>query len=173
MSSTTTYTTSESFTLTNAKHLCSKVTADMLRCLQIYGRPSGDHINVYGTELAQLLCDGYVEEYEFGFKRDEQRLVSWRYKVVNGSLQSADDRPGKILTGIDVSAAQFFNYLTKSAAWGRLSQEEKDRIEASLPVKRTFCDPPKDALGYWVEDRCYASGGVSLGRRTFHLHNNV
>jgi hypothetical protein len=171
MTSTTTYTASETFTLTNAKYLCSKVTADMLRCLQVYGRPSEQDINNYGTELAYLLRDGYVEEYEFGFNRDDQRLISWRYRVVNGSLSSADDRPGKILTGADVATAPFFNYLTRSSAWGRLSQEERDRIAASLPVKRISGDPPKDNLGYWVDDRSYASGGVALGRRTFHLYN--
>ena len=173
MTSTSTYTASETFTLTNAKYLCSKVTADMLRCFQVYGRPSQQDINNYGTELAYLLRDGYVEEYEFGFKRDEKRLVSWHYKVVNGSLSSADDRPGKLLTGVDVATAPFFNYLTTSSAWGRLSQEERDRIAAGLPVKRTIGNPPKDGLGYWVDDRSYASGGVILGRRTFHLYNTV
>ncbi|MGI8958356.1 MAG: hypothetical protein ACR2IV_01065, partial [Bryobacteraceae bacterium] len=35
-----TRTASESFTLTHAKYLASKVTADMVRCQQNYGRPS-------------------------------------------------------------------------------------------------------------------------------------
>jgi hypothetical protein len=173
MTGTTTYTTSESFTLTNAKYLCSKVTADMLRCLQAYGRPSEQNINDYGTELAYLLRDGYVEEYEFGFRRDDERLVSWRYKVVHGSLNSTDDRPGKLLTGVDVATASHFNFLTYSSAWARLSQQDRERIEGSLPIKRTTGQPPKDGLGYWVEDRSYASAGVSMSRRTFHLYSTV
>jgi hypothetical protein len=171
MTTTTTFTTTESFTLTHAKYLCSKVMADMLRCSQVYGHPAQERIDDYGTELAYLLRDGYVEEYEFGFKRDEQRLVSWRYRVVNGSLNNADDRPGKLLVGVDVAPAAFFNFLTYSSSWGALGQEAKDRMKESLPVKRVSGNPPKDGLGYWVEDRSYTSSGVSMGRRTFHPQN--
>ena len=34
-----TYTTTESFTLTNAKKLAAKVTADMHQCRRLYGDP--------------------------------------------------------------------------------------------------------------------------------------
>ncbi len=173
MSYTTTLTATESFTLTHAKYLCSKVTADMLRCLQLYGRPSEQQINDYGTELAHMLRDGYVEEYEFGFQRESKRLVSWHYRVINGALSNTDDRPGKILSGVDVSSAGLFNFMTFSSAWGKLSSDERARIVSSLPIKRIDGQPPSDGLGYWVDDRSYSSGGVSLGRKTFHLLSQV
>lgn len=68
MSFTMTRSATDSWTLTNAKYLASKVTADMIRCQQSYGEPSNDRINNYGTELALLLRDNYVESYEFGYK---------------------------------------------------------------------------------------------------------
>jgi hypothetical protein len=37
-----TYTTSTTFTITNARYLSSKVAADMHLCAQYYGRPSGN-----------------------------------------------------------------------------------------------------------------------------------
>lgn len=114
--------------------------------------------------MAYLLRDGYVEEYEFGFRRDDERLVSWRYKVVNGSLNSTDDRPGKLLTGVDVATASHFNFLRYSSAWARLSQQDRERIEGSLPIKRTTGQPPKDGLGYWVEDRCPGRSRHGNGR---------
>jgi len=157
----------DTWTLTNAKYLASKVTTDMLRCQQNYREPDNDAINSYGTELALLLRDGYVATYEFGFKRNEQRLVSWSYTVdATGSI-SADDRPGRVVSGVDISNAVFFNYLTYSPAWGRLAQAERDSIKAGLPIQRVSGEPPADGQGYWERDLSYTSSGVALGRKTF------
>ena len=141
-----TRTVSESFTLTHAKHLASKVTSDMWRCRQLYGRPSESDINNYGTELALLLRDGYVSAYEFGFDIDNKRVLSWRYTVENGDLSAADERPGAIVSGVDVSAASIFNQLTRSTAWSKLLQADREKIEADLPIKRVTKDGPQDGL---------------------------
>jgi hypothetical protein len=167
MSFTMTRTVSESWSLTYAKYLASKVTSDMWRCQQLYGVPSREDINNYGTELALLLRDGYVETYEFGFLVDSQRLISWRYAVDTSGNIDADDRPGKIFSGVDVSNASFFNRLCYSNAWYNLSQEERDRIKASLPIQRVAKDGPKDGNGYWQQDRMYSSNGVAMPRSTF------
>lgn len=162
-----TRTTSESFTLTHAKYLASKVTTDMLRCQQLYGLPSNTQINNYGTELALLLRGGYVEVYEFGFQCNNQRLISWRYAVDSSGLGSTDDRPGGIVSGVDVASAAFFNQLSYSSAWFSLEQGERERIKAGLPIQRVTKDGPKDGLGYWEQDRRYTTNGVSLPRSTF------
>lgn len=168
-----TRTTSESFTLTHAKYLASKVTTDMLRCQQLYGSPSNTQINNYGTELALLLCGGYVAAYEFGFQLNDRRLVSWRYTADDSGLSSADDRPGRIVSGVDVAEASFFNQLTHSSAWVFLEERERERIEARLPIQRVTKDGPKDGLGYWENDRCYTANGVSLPRSTFRPYSST
>lgn len=163
-----TRTATESFTLTYAKYLASKVTSDMWRCKQLYQRPTEDEINDYGTELALLLRDGYVFAYEFGFQKDDQRIVSWRYTVdSSGNLAAADDRPGGVVSGVNVTDASFFNQMTRSSSWFRLSQDERDGIDKTMPFKRVTKDGPKDGRGYWQEDRSYSSNGVSLSRKTF------
>jgi hypothetical protein len=167
MSFTMTRTASESFTLTHAKYLASKVTADMVRCQQNYGRPSQSDINDYGTELALMLRDGYVSAYEFGFAQDDQRIVSWRYVVDSSGLSSADDRPGRIISGVAVASASWFNQLTYASTWTALPQGERDRVRAGLPFQRVTKDGPKDGRGYWASDLNYSASGVSLGRRTF------
>lgn len=167
MSFTMTRTVSESFTLTHAKHLASKVTTDMWRCRQYYGHPSESQINNYGTELALLLRDGYVSSYEFGFQTENQRIISWRYIAQDSELSAADDRPGGIVSGVDVSKASFFNQMSYSLKWFILGEEEKKKIQETLPVQRVTKDGPKDGLGYWQNDRQYSSNGVSLPRSTF------
>ena len=167
MSFTMTRTISESFTLTHAKYLASKVTTDLWRCRQIYGTPSESDINDYGTELAILLRDGYVSTYEFGFQSDNQRILTWRYIIQDSDLSASDDRPGGIVSGVDISKANFFNRLCYSSKWFNLSDEERKTIRETLPVQRVTKDGPKDGLGYWHQDRQYSSNGVSLPRSTF------
>ena len=162
-----TRTVSDSFTLTNSKHLASKVTTDMWRCQQLYGRPSAAAINDYGTELALRLRDGFVSIYEFGFQVNEERLLSWRYTVVNGDLTATDDRPGRIVSGVDTANAQFFNQLTYSSKWSNLSEKEREEWEAFYPIKRVTKDGPIDGNGYWQNDLQYSSNGVLLPRQTF------
>lgn len=162
-----TRTVSESWTLTNAKYLASKVTTDMWRCRQNYGRPSESAINDYGTELALRLRDGFVSKYEFGFEIDYERLLSWRYSVVNGDLTATDDRPGKIPSGVDISNAKLFNQLTTSMKWDSLTADEKEKWEAFYPFRRQKQSGPKDGPGYWQRDLQYSSSGVLLSRETF------
>jgi hypothetical protein len=167
---TTTNTATESFTLTHAKYLASKVTADMVRCQQNYGVPSDAQINSYGTELALMLRGSYVAVYEFGFQRDGQRLVSWHYVVTGGAINATDDRPGRIISGVNISDAQFFNFMTYSASWSKLTQAEREEIRKESPVLRPDGVPPRDGLGYWANDLAYSSTGVILNRRTFRPH---
>jgi hypothetical protein len=167
MSFTMTRTATESFTLTHAKILASKVTADMRRCQQNYSRPSDSDINDYGTELALLLRDGYVQAYEFGFSRDDARILSWSYTVDSSGQVTSNDRPGRIIAGVDISGASFFNQLTRSSAWGKLGVSAQEAITAGLPIQRVTKDGPRDGAGKWVYDLNYSSGGVTLGRKSF------
>jgi hypothetical protein len=167
MSFTMTRTASESFTLTNSKVLASKVTTDMRRCQQNYGRPTDSEINNYGTELALMLRDAYVAEYEFGYKRDGNRVVSWHYTVIDGNLTASDDRPGKIVSGVDISGATFFNFMTYSVDWSLLTPGQRETYRNQLPINRPEGVPPSNGSGYWSTDLSYSSGGVSLNRRTF------
>jgi hypothetical protein len=167
MSFTMTRTATESFTLTWAKYLASKVTADMKRCQQLYGLPTDDQINNYGTELALLLRDGYVSEYEFGYTRDNKRVLTWRYTVDTSGSITTDDRPGRILSGVELLGADFFNYLWHSGAWQKLTPSERERIENYLPIKRVGRDAPGDGTGYWQADLAYSATGVALSRRSF------
>jgi len=164
-----TRTVAESFTLTHAKYLVSKVAADMRLCQLYYGEPSDTQINNYGTELAILLKDGYVSSYEFGYvrKTDKERILTWRYSVDNSGNLTSNDRPGRITSGVDITGASMHNRLCHSAAWFKLSENERDAIEEGLPIHRTPASDYGSSLGYWVNDLTYSSGGVATVRQTF------
>jgi hypothetical protein len=161
----TTYTTT--FTLTHAKHLASKVAADLYLCSRQYGRPSAGSVQAYQEELTALLAGRFVEAYEFGFKRNEKRMLSWHYTVGPvGDLQG-DSRSGGLVRGINVADASYFNFLTHNDRWVALTATEQKAIEDTLPIKRTSGFAPGDGNGYWATERSYTAGGVLMERRVF------
>jgi Bacterial HORMA domain family 1 len=164
-------TVSESWTLTNAKYLASKVTADMRRCQQLYGEPGDASINDYGTELALKLRDGYVATYEFGYVRasDDERILTWRYSIDSAGNLTSDDRPGRILSGVNISGATMRNRLCHSAAWFNLTAEQRSAYEKSMPFQRTARSDYGSSLGNWHSDLYYASSGTVMSRQTFKL----
>lgn len=161
---------SQSFTRTHAKYLASKVVADLYQCARLYGRPSTDSIPDYEAELVELLVGGYVDEYEFGFKRDDKRVVSWQYAVTAGGDVvggGTDDSAGGVYARAKVAGADYFNFVSYSQKWFDLASSDRDRIKKSLPVTRTTGTLPADGNGYWVQDKTYSSSGTSVARKTF------
>jgi len=162
-----TFTRSSSFTITHARYLASKIAADMHLCAAYYGLPSETSIRNYAEELAQYLNEGYLESYEFGYKKNGIRVVSWRYTVDAYGNITTDDRPGKIPPYVDISGATFFNFLSQNSTFFSLSSYQQSSFKAGLPVQRTDGYPPTDGAGYWTSDRNYYSGGCGIGRMTF------
>jgi len=172
MSFSMTRTVAESFTLTNAKYLASKVTTAMRRCQQLYGSPSDPNINDYGTEIAIYLRDGYIKSYEFGFVRvaDDERILTWKYSVDSSGNLASNDRPGRILAGANIGAASFRTYLKYTDKYTNLASDAKAAAKASVPIQRTEAEEYGSSLGTWQYDLCYSSSGVAMSRQTFKLY---
>lgn len=161
---------SQSFTRTHAKYLASKVVADLYQCGRLYGRPSIDGIPDYEAELVEMLVGGYVRAYEFGFKQDGKRVVSWQYSVTAGGDLiggGTDDSAGGVYARAKVAEAAYFNFLSYSQKWFDLGLSDRARIEGTLPFVRSSGALPADGNGYWVQDKTYSSTGTSVARRTF------
>jgi hypothetical protein len=165
----TTYSQAQTFTRTEARYLASKVVADLHQCARIYRYPSISGIADYESELVEWLVKGYVDKYEFGFKKGDERVVSWRYQIKNGDLVggSADDRPGGVYARADVSSTDYYNILTPSWKWESLPDSEKTLFEETLPFQRGTGSLPRDGIGYWSADKTYTKGGVEVKRETF------
>ena len=170
MSYTTTRTAT--FTITHARHLASKVAADMHVSARYYGQPSDSQIDNYAKEFAQQLRYGYVSKYEFGFKKNGKGMLIWSDMVDETGTISADDRAGKFYSSADICGATFYNYLWNSQKWHSLSTDEKEEFEKGLPIQRTAGDPPSDGDGYWTaSEKSYSSGGVGLKRSSFRPYS--
>lgn len=163
----TTFTTSSTYTRTDARYITSKVAADLRRFQLFYGHPTDAEINDYIVELSELLAGKYLDYIEYGFRQNNVWMLSARYTARwDGSLDS-DDRPGRIPVGANIGAAKWGSYLVKNSNWDVLSPATKRRIEDSIPVKRSGSPVPGYAAGGWVEDRTYGRNGVSVSRKVF------
>lgn len=161
-----TYTTSESFTLTNAKKLAAKVTADMHQCRRLYGDPTEADVDAYNGELVGMLTGHHVSSYEFGYQKGDKRIVSWFYTVTAaGDLEGG--RSGGLYAKADITGALWFNFMTTNFSWSALSEVERDKVRAQHSIRRVIGDPPADGSGRWVSDRTYVSGGVAVQRQEF------
>ncbi|PPU07888.1 hypothetical protein [Xanthomonas arboricola] len=161
------YTVSETktFTITHARHMAAKVATDLKRMQRLYGSPSDSSIADYETEIIELLKAGYLGTVTYGFKRDDNWIVpTLRYTAKELAGTSAnDDDPGKVPPGANVDGASFYNYLTYSSTWDKLTSAESEAFKKTLPFQRVGAPEP-GINGYLVDDRTYSAGGRAMNR---------
>lgn len=165
MSYSITNSASETFTATHAKHLASKVAADLKRMQRFYGYPSDSSISSYEAELIEFLKNGYLGTVTYGFKKNGawiEPTLRYTAKDLAGNT-SNDDDPGRILPNADITGADFSSYLIYNEFWYSRSQNEKDEFTRNLPFQRGGAAEPR-INGYLSSDKTYSSGGRVLDR---------
>lgn len=165
-----TITSTESFTVTHARRIASKVATDLKRFQRFYGSPDDVWIGDYEAELVGLLQHEAVDTVVYGFKRNGfWTPASVKYRALPGGALAADDDPGKIRPGVDVAGSTFTSFLSYSLAWFALTAGERDRIEQGLPFLRSTGTAPGLETGAWADDLNYVAGGRGLGRSTVRV----
>lgn len=155
----------QTFTLTHAKELASKVATDLKRIQRFYGSPSDLVISVYEQELIEYLKAGLLDEVTYGFKKDGNWIeptINYKAKDLAG-LASANDDPGRIRPGANISGASFGSYLIENAKYYNLSQAERESFARTLPLQR-IGGPTPGINGYMTCDKSYTAGGITLDR---------
>jgi len=159
------------FTATSARHLTSKIAADLRTMNRYYDLPSLTEIDAYAQEAARLLLDGYLAWVDYGLRRltasgGMEWVLQLRY-TVNSSGVLTDDHPGGVPAHAPTDGASFYSYLSYSAAFDALPAWQKDAVKAALPVTRTGASESPRAGGTVNGQRSYSRDGVSLSRDTF------
>ena len=157
-------TESESFTITHARQIASRVATDLLRFQNFYGKPSSTTIDDYEEELASLLKASYLATVTYGFKHNEKWIEAVKYRALPDGSLVADEDPGKLRPKTGIVGLPFTSYLTYSNKWWGLSPEQRRKFKEALPFRRTNGDEPEIENGYWVEDRTYGAGGRGVTR---------
>lgn len=155
----------QTFTLTHAKELASKVSTDLKRIQRFYGSPTDAEITAYEQELIAYLKAGLLDQVTYGFRKNGDFIeptLNYKAKDLAG-MYSADDDPGKIRPGADISGAIFGSFLEQNGKYSDMSSTERSNFNATLPIQRGESANP-GINGYMSSDKSYAAGGMALNR---------
>ena len=159
-----------SFTITDARHVASKIGADLRNLNAVYGKPSLTSIDDYVEEVALVLRDGYLKTVDFGFKSGDVWKLRLRYTAtIGGSLR--DDNPGRLPYDAPVAGVPFYSYLTYSSAFNALTYDKQTAYKATLPVQRTGANEPSLGGGTYGTAASYARNGHGVGRDVYTAIN--
>lgn len=167
MSYSITYTDTETFTRTHARHMAAKVATDLKRLQRFYGHPSDGRIADFEAEVIEFLKEGYLGTVRYGFRRNGNWIeptLSYSARDLEGASANDDD-PGRVLPGADTRGASFYSYLTYSLWWEVQNAAEQARFLSRLPFQRGGAPEP-GIDGYLSADRVYSAGGRALERAT-------
>lgn len=159
-----TYTTTETWSRTHARYIAGKVGADLRQMQQAYGQPTDEHLNDLVAELTAYLADDYLDYVEYGFRRGGSWVVAHKYTAGQIGAMANDDRSGRVRRGADTTGTYWSSYLVRNWRWRSLTQDERDRYEAGIAIKRTPGSAATPASGGWAIERSYAAGGGSVSR---------
>jgi len=165
---TATGTRTATFTITDARYVGAKISADLRLLNNLYGRPSLTGIDNYAEEAALLLRDGYLRTVDYGFR--DTTANSWklrlRYTATTGG-HLLDDRPGKLPTEAAVTGYPFYSYLTCTATYDALTLAQQAAVRAALPVQRVTGSEPATGLGTTQSGHGYGRNGAGVTRDVF------
>lgn len=169
MGLTRTLTASESntFIITHARYVTSKIAADLQQVRLYYNFPSEKDITDYAEEAAQLLAKRCLETVEYGFRKDGLTLFALKYIARSDGTLTSDDRPGRIPPGLNLVGASWYSFLWHSPAYSQLSTSDKAALVEKLPVNRGNGNAPVAGSGYWEENRTYSANGTGVVRHVF------
>jgi hypothetical protein len=158
-----TTTINTTFTKTHAEHIASKIAADLYQLQRLYGSPSEKQISDYVIELINFLADGYLESVDYGFKKNGEWILAVSYKICETTGNLRDDNSGRIPVGKDITGCAWGSYLRNNRKYYDLPGAQKDKILATIPIKRDHApDPLSGSSGN--HDKTYAAGGVEANR---------
>lgn len=165
---TQTFSNTQTFTITNAKYIASKVAADLKRIQRFYNVPNDDRIQSFEEELAHFLKHGFLDSVTYGFQKNGQWIEpTLKYKAQDlYGMASKDDDPGSIKPNADISGASFCSFLSYSSSWfNKATESERNEFKKNLPFQRSEGSEPS-INGYLSSDLTYSSGGRALNRAT-------
>lgn len=171
MTESLTHTSSQTFTIADAKYLASRISADLTQVRLHYGDGAGyltnQKIEDLAVEAAVLLKFGLLDHATYGFQRNNNWVFALRYQVnALNQLEMANDNPGGIYAQANAVGASWSSSLTKRDS-SDVTAEEKAAIVADLPIQRTVGDEPGSTGGQWDNDKTYYKNGTGMQRGQF------
>jgi hypothetical protein len=108
-----------------------------------------------------MLASEYVDTYEFGFKSNGKRLLSWHYTVGPDGGLHGDAAAVGIYPRAAIAGADYFNFMTYSDTWWAPSKTKRAKFKAGLPIQQSPGSSLDDDDGYCKSTTPAAPAAVS------------
>ena len=167
MSSSATGTATQSSSYSRVLKVTRKVQSDVIAIHDTYGHFSEDYARELISDLRVLLDEEVLTHVYFIWTKPGTNTVldAIRYRVITGSSNLADDRPGGITYNPAVQNAHFSMRVTYNARWCSLSAGEKQAIQDQLYPGWSTGGALNYGTSTYEADRTYsADGQYGLGR---------
>ncbi len=159
MSGTYTESKANTFTISHARYLASKVETDLMRLHRYYypshNSPTLIEIKDYHDELVLLQKFNFLDEITYGFKLNGVWVKFIKYKATQGDHLITDNDPGGVAYSIISTNAMFSSFLTHNNNWNSNSDDGKKFLQET-PIDRGW---GTDCPGVGSEQKMYLSGG--------------
>jgi hypothetical protein len=167
MSGSYTFSESQTFTLTSAKYLASRIAADLYLLHSYYNQPQVEWINSYISEAQVMMKEKVLGTVEYGFKKNGVVVLALKYALQwDGSL--TNDKPGNVPYGKDLSGSEWYSWLEYGSKWSTMSEAERVRVRSELPfVRGTGASPVYGQGAGWANGHSYSRDGGSLSRSVY------
>ena len=163
---TSSYTTSSTFTITDARYVASKMGADLRGLYARYDTPAAEEVENYIEEAALCLKAGYLKTVDYGFKRGDIWILRLRYTAVSGG-QLSDGSPGRLPAASELADCSFYSYLVWSDTFTGLSAAARQAFKDTLPITRTSAEAPSLGSGRYGTAVEYSRHGAGLSRDVY------
>lgn len=163
---TTSYTRTNTFTITHAREVASSLGADLRSLYSKYGEPEPEDITDYIEETALYLKSGYLDYVQYGFRDGDRWVLKMQYTAVAGGYLR-NDSPGNLPSVMAVIGHQFHSFLAHNSTFASLSAEARAAFKATLPTNRTpGTAPTANRVGH-TSGTQFSSNGHGLDRTVY------
>ena len=157
-------TNTNTFTVTHAEYLSSKIAADLQQMQGFYGAPSDAQIKLYIEELIAHLKAGYLKSVDYGYFKNRTWVVAVSYEANQLTGALIDNNPGRIPSGKDISGAVYWTYLRRNLKYDALTAEQKGAFLNTITLKRSGAEDPMNGVS-GIQDKTYSAGGQEIKRK--------
>lgn len=146
-----------------------KVQADFLAILDSYGYFTEDYARKIISDVRHFLDEEVIDKVSFIWttKYSNRVIETYRYSVVTGGDDMANDRSGGIPYRPDLANADFEVLITYNSRWTNMNTDDRAEVRAGLLLNWGTARNYDYSGGTWTAEKTYSKDGYGLARHRF------
>ena len=169
MTGTSTRTATSTSSVAKIAAVTRKVQADFLAILDSYDYFTEDNARKIIADVRHFLDEEVIDTVSFIWtaKYSNRVIDTYRYLVITGGGDMANDRSGGIPYRAELANADFKILINFNSRWSNMSQDARNDVLTALVSDWGNAGSFNYSGGSWVAERTYSKEGYGLARHRF------